>query len=536
MMLTVVLPFTAADHQLALNLLDWIAQLDSKLPNSCILLPDCKLSKAQVKQVELKAAGVFAKVDIVPTAQALKDERWPIGPNWMFETALLHWKTAGRKSPFLWLEPDCVPMKAGWLKMLGDTYASVCKRKPFVGQVVLPGLPKLPVEMLSGVAMYPADAWKLMLNPMSQKRLTEAFDVSTALHVVPQAMHTRLIWNFHGEKGMPPTFVKTIEKNHPKNALPLSAIPPQTVLFHRCKDGSLINLLRGDSDATIPQILMAWKMRAEIRKPRGGAGAPAVSTPRKTAPYRFFHVVERHTQRSAEDDARVMTAVRSWIELYKTGRMVPCHLWEYDYPRSARQLGDRRDLPYFKDVIAEGLTRAKPDDVLVWTNDDTVLHPAVIAALDEKLRTVPCVGSFRVNFDRVSEADLKESPTTLLQRGEKNIDGSLRMDLGRDLFAWRKSWLIEHWLEIPDFLLGELEFDIVMAVMVRKEAGVFTDKRNVLQVMPQCELDKGLVLHQKHQRQWTGAEAKDSPAKIWNKRLAIQFYAQNSFPSLISTF
>lgn len=535
MILTVILPFTAADHQLALNLLDWIEHLDGQLPNPCVLIPDCKLSKGHIAAVEAKAKAVFASVTVVPTPTALKDEKWPAGPNWMFETALTHWRGTKNTTPFLWLEPDCVPMKKGWLGMLGDTYQSVCKRRPYVGQVVLPGLPKLPTEMLSGVAIYPHDAWKLMLNPMSQKRLTEAFDVSTALHVVPHAMHTRLIWNFHGEKGLPPTFVKTIEKNHPKNALPLSAIPPQTVLFHRCKDGSLINLLRGDSDATIPQILMAWKMRAEIKKP--GSGAIGSVTVRKEKPMRFYHVVERHTQRSAEDDARVMTAVRSWIELYKTGKVTPCHLWEYDYPRSARALGDRRDLPYFKDVIAEGLCRAKrDDDVIVWTNDDTVLHPTVLNSLEAKLKVVPCVGSFRVNFDKVSEADLKEPPATLLQRGEKNIDGSLRLDLGRDLFAWRKSWLVEHWLEIPDFLLGELEFDIVMAVMVRREAGVFTDKRNVLQVMPQCELEKGLVLHQKHTRQWTSGEAKDAAAKLHNKRLAIQFYATGGFPSLISTF
>jgi hypothetical protein len=159
-----------------------------------------------------------------------------------------------------------------------------------------------------------------------------------------------------------------------------------------------------------------------------------------------------------------------------------------------------------------------------------------VQALTERLKTTDCVGSFRVNFDKVTEESLKLTPQALAANGEKNGDGTLRIDLGRDLFAWRKSWLVENWLAIPDFLLGELEFDVVMAVMVRRESGVFTDKRNVLQIMPGCEIDRGYVLHEKHERQWTAKEAKDSAAKIHNKRLAIEFYATNGYPSLISNF
>jgi hypothetical protein len=539
--LLVVLPFTGGDLRLAAELLDWIDHLGGARENAALLIADCKLAPAQVDPIRAKSATVFKRVELIATPRPLPNEKWPAGPNWMFETCLRWSEQTRNKAAFLWLEPDCVPMREGWLRDIENAYFGVSKRKPFMGQVILPGLPKLPHEMLSGVAVYPADAHKTMLKKVAEERMKRAFDVSTAELVVGQTIHSRLIWNFHGEENMPPTFVKVIEKGHPKNALPLSAIPKPTVLFHRCKDSSLMNLLRGDSDATIPQILMAWKMQREI----GKAGAvneaighvPAVAGAGKSASdYRFFHVCERHQQRNVADDIRVATAVRSWIGLYKTGRVIPRHLWEHDYPRSASQLGDKRDLPYFKDVITEGLTGARDNDVILWTNDDTVLHPRVITALEEKLARVPCVSSFRVNFNKISDEDLKEPPHTLWQRGEKNADGTLRLDLGRDLFAWRKSWLVEHWLEIPDFLLGELEFDVAMAVMIRKEAGIFTDKRNVLQIMPSCELERGFVIHKLHERQWTSKEAKDSAAKIHNKRAAIQWYAENSFPSLISTF
>ena len=533
MNLTVVIPFTQADAALAESLLEWIEKLGGCPANPCLLVADCKLAKDVVKAVADRARRAFLTVTVTATPFSLPNEKWPIGPNWMFETAL---RAFGERNdrPFLWLEPDATPMKASWLADIENAYLACCKRKPFMGQVMRPGLAGLPNEMLSGVAVYPADACKRLLKEVIASKTKKAFDVATAEIVAPIAQHTRLIWNFHGpSRDASPTFVRVIEKGHPKNALPLSAIPTPTVLFHRCKDASLINLLRGDSDATIAQILMAFLARDSEAK---GPATMAKTEPRLRETM-FYHVVERHAQKSAEEEARILTAVKSWVALYKTGRVIPCHLWETDYPRSAKTLGDRRHLPYLKDVIAEGMTKCRrPDDAVLWTNDDTVLHPGVVAAMTDKLKRVPCVGSFRVNFDRVESEAIASNPDLLRQRGERDHDGNLRSDLGRDLFAWRKSWLTEHWLEIPDFILGELEFDVVMAVIVRREAGIYTDKRNVLQVMPACELDKGFVLHQKHERQWTASEHKDSAAKIWNRRLAIAWYAQNSFPSLISSF
>lgn len=529
MTLTVVIPFSKSDITLCEGLIEWIDRLGGCPNNPCLLVADCKLAKDQVESVSNLVKRAFKSVNVISTPFSLPSEKWPIGPNWMFETALRHLENT--KEPFLWLEPDSVPMKSSWLVDIENAYKSICNRRHFMGQVMRPGLPGLPDEMLSGVAVYPADACKRLLKTVVQSKTKKAFDVATAEIVAPQTQHTRLIWNFHGPaRDMPPTFVREIEKGHPKNALPLNAIPPQTVLFHRCKDGSLINLLRGDSDATIPQILMAFLMQREI------VTRPKLETP-KVREITFYHVVERHVQKSPEDENRILTAVKSWMTLYKTGRVIPCHLWENDYPRSSKTLGDRRHLPYWKDVIAEGMTRCKnPNDAILWTNDDTVLHPGVVDAMTVKLKTAQCIGSFRVNYDKVDDGAITGNPDLLRQRGERDSNGDLRSDLGRDLFAWKKSWLTEHWLEIPDFILGELEFDVVMAVIVRRESGIYTDRRNVTQVMPSCELDKGFVLHQKHERQWTSSEHKDSPAKLHNKRLAIQWYAESGYPSLISNF
>jgi hypothetical protein len=335
--------------------------------------------------------------------------------------------------------------------------------------------------------------------------------------------HSGLFWNFIGEKDLPPTFVRKKMANHPVNALALDDIPPSAGLFHRCKDGSLTGLLRGDSEATILQLLMAFKLEVGIEK-RERADVTV-----EHAPMQFFHAVEMHNQKDKEYQRRTLQAYRSWEKLYETGRLRPAHMWEFDYPRDAQAIGDKRALPHFKDLLIPAMTLARDrEDVIIWTNNDTILHPKVLNALEDKLLKVDACGSFRMNFDRIEKSLFETEPNMLAQRG--------LIDLGRDLFAFKKKWLVKRWFEIPDFFTGELEFDLVISTLIRRDAGVYTTKLNWDQLLPVCEIDRGYVLHERHERTWVSEEMKNSAAKMWNRDLAVKFYASRGFPSLISNF
>ena len=199
MKLLVVLPFSRSDFSLAENLMNWLEELGRYEDNELLLVRDIKLTELECSRLYATARRVFKHVSSITTPFTLPDERWPVGPNWMFETTLRHIVSLKNPHvPWLWLEPDAVPMRESWLRDLESTYDRA--KQPFMGQVVVPGMECLPERMLSGVAIYPSDPRVLtsLLRIVVQNKARRAWDVASADLVVPMAHHTRLIYNFHG--------------------------------------------------------------------------------------------------------------------------------------------------------------------------------------------------------------------------------------------------------------------------------------------------------------------------------------------------
>lgn len=240
----------------------------------------------------------------------------------------------------------------------------------------------------------------------------------------------------------------------------------------------------------------------------------------------FVHVVERHQQRDLDSERRVENAVASWIYHYSKG-MLSCHVWEYEYARIASEsIGDPRRLPYLKDLLAEGLKIAQqPDDIVVLTNDDTVLHQKIVPAMTRMLQNVDAISSFRMNFKKKDMPALDTPTAKIRQWGEACH--------GRDLFAFRADWLRRNWTAIPDMIVGEIEFDLVLAALIRIAAGVETTKENFSIQQPSCELDRGFVVHESHERNWMKEEFSTAPARLHNNRCYVEFCADNGFEELI---
>jgi hypothetical protein len=74
--------------------------------------------------------------------------------------------------------------------------------------------------------------------------MSVAWDVSTAYVTVPLAAHTEAIQWFWGQPDLPPTFVRRKTPASPVNTFTLATLNPNAVLFHRNKDGTLIELLK----------------------------------------------------------------------------------------------------------------------------------------------------------------------------------------------------------------------------------------------------------------------------------------------------
>ena len=243
MRLLVVIPFHAGDQKLLLNLLKWIQEL-GMLDNDCALVFSKNTKRDLIHEVVAEASLCFRNVSQVTTPHSLGDESWPKGPNWLFETAAKH--IEGRKlGPWLWMEPDCVPMCQGWLRILEQAYEKY--GTPFLG-------PRLdPVKKgpgLAGCSIYPENAWSMLQGAMGDR--SKAWDVACGNITEEAGTVTRLITHVWGQKNLPPTFKAFKTRHDQPQCKSIDSIPKMCVLFHRCKDGSLIDLLRS-ATLGIPQ-------------------------------------------------------------------------------------------------------------------------------------------------------------------------------------------------------------------------------------------------------------------------------------------
>lgn len=237
--LLVVLPFCSKDYSQAMDMLRWIQELGGCKNNDILLLGDFKMDKRDTDAIHNLAEKSFRKVESIRTPYSLPNESWPIGPNWMFETAL-RYVYEHYNNPFYWLEPDCVPLKPGWLERLESEYYK--SGKPFMGAIVhSSGQANLPGDHLTGCAIYPNNAHEYLEHIYGSPK---AFDMESAETVVPLTHNTRLHHHFWGQKNFSPTFRKDNQPDNPRNTLLLKTIPKEAVIFHRSKDGSLIKLLR----------------------------------------------------------------------------------------------------------------------------------------------------------------------------------------------------------------------------------------------------------------------------------------------------
>jgi len=509
-MLICVIRAYARNADLYLAGLEASRLLDGKLPTTLLLFHDSDYDPTPILPVAQEA---FESVVVIPQDPAPQGA-WPLPQNVIWQQSARwindHQVEFAKRTGWLWWEADCCPLRKGWLATLSEAH-----RK---GRTLFSGVrcQMHQESYMNGVGIYPVDT----LTPLSTSAAlycrNNPFDFVAGPSVMGSFTDLSHLMLHHrkqagGHVGM--VF-------NERTLSDLLMLKPKAVWYHGCGDGSLQLLMAGKPPPpplfassnkvapTLLQVLTAW---------REGVDVTQLTDQSKVTRHRprYIHVVERHRQRNPNDEPRILRAVDSWITLYANPRVTPCHVWHY--PRSSASLGDPRALPYLKDVLIEGMTRAAHDeDVIMWTNDDTILHPTVIDALDEMLSKVDACGSMRLNFHPGTIPPLTCPPEVFVAQGER--------DLGRDLFAFRKHWLREHWHAIPDFFLGELEFDLNLTVLIRKSAKILTDRRNLPQPCPDCEIPNGYVIHEIHHRAWVSKEFVDSPSKLYNQKLAIQFY------------
>lgn len=215
--------------------------------------------------------------------------------------------------------------------------------------------------------------------------------------------------------------------------------------------------------------------------------------------HRFVvHVCDMHGHGERYDRARA-----SWEHSYADADVIEC--LKGDWPRTAQEIGDTRNLPALHDVLNEAVAEAPSDeDVIVFSNSDNGFAPGAFA----KFRDHAAVyGAFSIRRDA--------------------------SHIGRDVFGFTRGWLKSHLHLIPEFWCGAPAWDLVLAAIIRKDRGIKTTKANLMVDFFPCELAPGLVTHESHESAWAGANEHRHPANLVNLSLARRWASENAVGPIV---
>lgn len=233
----VVLPFHNGDGPAAIKMVQWIGKLlNGEAPRYDAVLayegPRVTIGPfIQAMQTATVAAFRNVRECIFPKAPSPK---WPNGANWAFQHVAQFMASSGL--PWLWMEPDMIPLVPTWLDMLQTEYAHC--GKPVMGSPVVQW-----GGHINGTAVYPADILERCptLKNIPDGQAFDTFAKECINSMAHNAGHLMAhIWGIH--EGKPHPFTGT--HPHFTTQREIEAwVPRGAVTLHRCKDGSLIDRL-----------------------------------------------------------------------------------------------------------------------------------------------------------------------------------------------------------------------------------------------------------------------------------------------------
>ncbi len=229
------------DRETLVRLARWMAELGGTKRHDCLLAYHQDTTHEGISEILtpcFKRIGAFRVVEDATTYPEIANMMWKACANMVADQF---------PEPWFFMEPDAVPLTSSWLDQIEDEYKA-CGKPFMLDKVVTPTR-----SHNSGIGVYPAlvrnytqNLWRLAGIP---------WDVFLADDFTPHTHHTGLIHDkfykvWEDPNSGPPVF---------PDEESLKIIEPGAVLFHRNKDGSLIERLRERSRQAV-QIPMIMDM------------------------------------------------------------------------------------------------------------------------------------------------------------------------------------------------------------------------------------------------------------------------------------
>lgn len=228
MNLLTVIGLCDSDALHAEKLCDWLYALNGrKAVGHCLLACAADVHGEWKTRVSLSAEMAFESVSIIQSKEAKTVK--PEGINQLFKQAAYH-VSQHYRLPWVWLDADCVPLKADWLARLSEAYHSQPKR--YCGGFYKVSSGDSERVCLNRIAIYPRDAIRDLQKPCDN---LAPFERVAADLIIPRATKTMLIQQcvYAGDTGQ---------------------IRKDAVLLHSDKTGQLVELLRERmASAAVPE-------------------------------------------------------------------------------------------------------------------------------------------------------------------------------------------------------------------------------------------------------------------------------------------
>lgn len=183
--LITVIGFNTDNAILAERLCDWIYQLSGKEQGGhAVLVCDQQVHEELRQKVRIAAEVAFsgvemvvASVDVIP--KQIPSHYWM---NLMFIKAADHMQRCYRW-PWLWLEPECVPVKDNWMESIMAAYDSQPKR--YMGTHMQLG----DTRFLNRIAVYPPSAY---FDVREVKQTEGPFEIAASQRIIPKSSRTKV--------------------------------------------------------------------------------------------------------------------------------------------------------------------------------------------------------------------------------------------------------------------------------------------------------------------------------------------------------
>lgn len=184
MKLLITIPFTTDNAVLAERLCDWIFQLAKrKQSGHCLLVCDQQVHAEMREKVKIAAEVAFVTVDLVVATVSQIPKQIPshFWTNLMFRHASEHVSKSCRW-PWLWMEPECVPVRDGWVGEISEAYEDQPKR--YLGT-------KMAIDgstFMARVGVYPPSAF----YDFKDADQSSPFETLSGSKIVPKLGRTKL--------------------------------------------------------------------------------------------------------------------------------------------------------------------------------------------------------------------------------------------------------------------------------------------------------------------------------------------------------